>query len=588
MQNLKVSYKFSFSAAQTHYLDVEHIFEGVEGQSVQFQLPAWRPGRYVLQNFAKNIQKWQAVGSDGSILPSRKLTKDLWEVTTLGHTTISVKLKYHAAELNAGSTYLSGEQLYVNPVTCCLYIPGFEHLPCTAQLDIPATWKVACALPMGQNRILKAGSFHELCDSPWIAGIRLQEHVYEVGGTRFHIWFRGEFKPDWPRIANDFERFTQKQLELFGSFPFDEYHFLIHVRTEKSYHGVEHLASTVITLGPSYDLLKEAMYPELLGISSHELFHAWNIKAIRPAEMLPYNYSKENYSFLGYVAEGITTYYGDLMLYRGGCFTDFDYFRTLHEQFMKHFHNYGRFNMSVAQASWDTWLDGYEKGVPDRKVSIYTEGCLIALMADLYIRRATNNARSLDDTMRLLYDRFGKTGLGYTETDYQLALEEAAGTTMQWLFDLYYHGTTDFEPLLTEMLGYVGVELRKTRSRMYFENRFGFKVSYINNRSARITEVAPGSLAEKAQLKVDDEITAINNIRVLGNLKEWCKYFQEETVALTVINPSSTRIVELTPGPERYYLTYWPHHNPNATEQQCANYLAWTGRKHAYAGKNNG
>jgi predicted metalloprotease with PDZ domain len=584
MDGMGISYRFTYSAAHTHYLDIETTVTGIKGPVLHLQLPAWRPGRYVLQNFAKNIQKWQALAPDGTILPHRKLTKDLWEVQTMGHGTVAVRTNYHAAELNAGSTYLSAEQMYVNPITCCLYMPGMEHLPCTVQLDIPDNWQVACALPM-QGRMLQAESYHRLADSPWIAGLRLQCHTYTVGGTQFHICFRGEFKPDWPRIEADFARFTRQQLNLFGSFPFTHYHFLIHVRTEKAYHGVEHQDSTVITLGPSYDLLKEAMYPELLGISSHELFHAWNIKSIRPVEMLPYDYSKENYSPLGYVAEGVTTYYGDLMLYRGGCFTDFDFFRTLHDLMMKHFHNYGRFNQSVAEASWDTWLDGYEKGVPDRKVSIYTEGALIALMADLYIRRATANARSMDTVLRNLYEQYGATGRGYTEADYLRLLTEAAGEDMTWLMKDYYHGTTDIEPLLTELLAYVGVEMRKTRSRMYFENRFGFKVSYINNRAAKITDVAPGSIADRACLKVDDEISAINGIRVAGNLKEWCKYFQEETVTLTVSSAAAAREVQLRPGTERYYLTYWPHHQPKATPEQMENYRAWGGRDHAYAPK---
>jgi predicted metalloprotease with PDZ domain len=135
------------------------------------------------------------------------------------------------------------------------------------------------------------------------------------------------------------------------------------------------------------------------------------------------------------------------------------------------------------------------------------------------------------------------------------------------------------------LLAYVGVEMRKTRSRMYFENRFGFKVSYINNRAAKITDVAPGSIADRACLKVDDEISAINGIRVAGNLKEWCKYFQEETVTLTVSSAAAAREVQLRPGTERYYLTYWPHHQPKATPEQMENYRAWGGRDHAYAPK---
>ena len=137
-------------------------------------------------------------------------------------------------------------------------------------------------------------------------------------------------------------------------------------------------------LGPSY-VVFDAVYPDLLGVSSHELYHTWNVKAIRPIELFPYDFTKENYSELGYLCEGVTTYMGDLFLFKSNVFSEEEYFNELNQQLQKHFDNPGRFNYSVAASSFDTWLDGYVPGVPNRKVSIYTEGCLIALVCDLMI-----------------------------------------------------------------------------------------------------------------------------------------------------------------------------------------------------------
>jgi predicted metalloprotease with PDZ domain len=186
---------------------------------------------------------------------------------------------------------------------------------------------------------------------------------------------------------------------------------------------VEHTNSTVIALGPSYGVMNNKGYEDLLGVSSHELFHAWNIKTIRPVEMMPYDYSRENYSRLGYVAEGVTTYYGDVMLLRSGVFTEEQYLKTFNELLEKHFNNFGRLNLSVADSSFDTWLDGYKQGVPGRKASIYTEGALCAFMLDIIIRKNSNNKRSLDDLMRLLYEEFGKKQRGYSEGEYKSAAE---------------------------------------------------------------------------------------------------------------------------------------------------------------------
>jgi predicted metalloprotease with PDZ domain len=180
--------------------------------------------------------------------------------------------------------------------------------------------------------------------------------------------------------------------------------------------------------------MRKELYDELLGVSSHELFHTWNVKNIRPKEMLPYKYNTENYATTGYIYEGITTYYGDLMLYRSGIFSDADYFRTLTQQFQKHLDNHGRFNYSVAASSFDTWLDGYVPGVPNRKVSIYTEGCLLAFIADAQIRKQTLNNSSLDDVMSALYNDFGKNNIGYTANDYQTIIENITGQNWNHFF----------------------------------------------------------------------------------------------------------------------------------------------------------
>ena len=573
------SYRLIYQNPHRQFLHVEMTVNDVSGSTLQLQLPAWRPGRYELANFAKNIQQFKAFGDKGQALVFRKVTKDLWEIDCAGCSKVKVDYNYYAAVINAGSTYISEGQLYVNPVNCLFYVPERIDASVTVQLSVPEHWQVACAMQRPKRFELVAADYHELADSPFIASPSLQHNSFEAGNVLFHVWFQGQFKPDWERILRDFQKFAANQIEAMGDFPVKEYHFIFQIRTYPTYHGVEHQNSTVITLGPSYDILKEVLYDEFLGISSHELYHAWNVKALRPADMLPYDYTRENYTRLGYVAEGVTTYAGDLFLYRSGVFSDFDFFKNVHKLFQRHFHNYGRFNLSVADSSFDTWLDGYDKGIPDRKTSIYTEGAVLAMMMDISIRRDTANRNGLMDVMRLLYQRHAKQGLGYTEADYQAAIEELAGRSYASFFTDFYYGTKDVDPLLTELLAYVGLSIRNIRSRLYFENRFGFNVKYIREKSAEITDIAPDSIADKAGLKAGDEITAINDIRLLGNLKEWCKYFMEETVTLTVNSGGDTTKITLTPTDEFYYRTRWPEKDRTATDAQKANYLAWTGRE---------
>lgn len=572
-----MNYRISFQDPHKHFIDIEARIDTSDQDTLMLQLPAWRPGRYELANFAKNIQKWEVIDAGGSNLKNDKVSKDRWQIDCADADEVRVRYNFYANELNGGSTYLDADQLYVNPINCCLYEVGKEDEPCLLHLDIPKDYEVATGLKREGDH-WRATSFHQLVDCPFIASASLQHGEYVVEGVLFHLWFQGEFKPDWERIIHEFSAFTKVQMEVMGGFPVNEYHFLFQITTASSYHGVEHSNSTVVLLGPSYDILKPAKWFDFLGVSSHELFHTWNVKAIRPIEMQPYDYSKENYTKLGYVAEGVTTYYGDLFLYRSKGFTDFEYFKELHQLFQRHFHNYGRFNLSVAGSSYDTWLDGYVKGIPDRKTSIYTEGAMVALLLDLSIRQETNSQKSLDDVMRLLNDQFGKTGIGYSESDYLRIVNEVAGVDFQEFFDTYYYGTPDLLPKLEETLAFVGLEIKDVRSRLYFENRFGFKVNYVEGRSARITDVAPGSIADRSKMKIGDEIVSINGIRVLGNLKEWCKYFQEETITLTINGEDDTHKVNLTPTEERYYRSRWPQKMKDASADQKRHFEAWTKR----------
>jgi predicted metalloprotease with PDZ domain len=279
---------------------------------------------------------------------------------------------------------------------------------CFIELDLPDNYQTVTSMRLLNPKLIRADDYHQLVDSPLIASPALQHNLYYVDNIMFNIWFQGSCKPDWGRIIQDFSRFTAEQIKTMGSFPSAEFHFLVQAMPYKFYHGVEHLHSTVLAIGPGSELMDEGLYTDFVGVASHELFHVWNVKTVRPQDLLPYDYSKENYSRLGFVYEGVTTYYGDLFLARCGVYDAGQFFTEINHRLQKHMDSFGRANMSVADASFDTWLDGYVPGIPHRKTSIYDEGCLTALMTDLLIRKTTGSQASLDDVMRILYEDFGK------------------------------------------------------------------------------------------------------------------------------------------------------------------------------------
>lgn len=579
-----MKYIVSYKQPHHHYLDIEFIADGLQSEFTEIQLPSWRPGRYELGNFAKNIQYLQAFDQDGNPLNFEKITKDRWKVHTKNSSTLHIRYNYFSNELNAGSTFLDASQLYVNPVNCFVYIPSELQDACEVELRVPSNYKIACGLRQhvnGNVHSLYANDFHELVDSPFIASDSLQHNKFNCEGVEFNFWFQGECRLDWERLTNDFMKFCSFQLQMMKKAPFQHYHFLFQILPYRMYHGVEHVNSTVITLGPGFNLMKDELYEDLLGVSCHELFHAWNIKTIRPVEMYPYDYSKENYSRLGYVCEGVTTYYGDQILSRCRVFSEEQYFQTLVERLQKHLDNFGRFNLSVADSSYDTWLDGYVPGIPNRKTSIYDEGCLLAFITDIFIRSKSKNTCSLDDVMVHLYNEFALLGKGYSEADYKGIVEYYANYSFDEITDRYINKAADYKPAICDALDYIGCELLEYPSARYHEHALGIKVSETNG-GCKITAVYPSGIADMAGVSINDEIIGINNISIKpdypGNsFTDWCNYFADQPLLLTLSSNFRIKQLELLPAPATFYKTVKIQKRGNASKAQMENYRLWCG-----------
>lgn len=525
-----INYTLCSEKPHRHFIQFEAEFPA-QGELTLLQLPSWRPGRYELGNFAQNIRAFKAYADEGGNLQFRKISKDTWEVKTSGISRFKISYEYYASVINAGSSYLGEKLLYVNPVNCFFYIPGQESEEFEINLDVPEAYQIAGQLEKNdQTKTLKANGVQELMDSPFIASPNLSCTSYKCGNTTFNIWIEGSHNLDMQQMLDEFSAFTEAQIKAFGDIPCVEYDFLFFFLPYKAYHGVEHERSTVITLGPADALLKKSFYNELLGVSCHELYHTWNIKNIRPAEMMPYAFDRENYSRLGYVAEGVTTYFGDQFLHRSNVFSDEEYLHQLSILVQRHMDNPGRKNFSVAESSFDTWLDGYTPGIPWRKVSIYNEGALCAFICDVEILKATRGESSLDDVMNLLYERFGKTSTGYTENDYKQLLEEVSGISFDSIFNDLIWGTADFLPYLESAFDRVGLKLNREDSSVFSERCWGCRI----NSSNKITSVLPDSNADRSGLWIDDQVVAINDRSCSHDLQDLAASFDTDELSLTI------------------------------------------------------
>lgn len=575
---MAIYYKLSSSNPASHFAEIEMRVNTNQSSEVFFQLPSWRPGRYEIGNFSKNIRKWKAYNSKNEVLPFRKISKDLWVVSADGVEEVTIKYEYYCSQLDAGACWIDDEQIYINPVHCFFYVTERLHEECILELNVPTNYRVATSMQKSGDKILLAEDYHEFVDSPFIASPTLQIKNYEVGGVDFHICFQGEVQPDWPRILADFKAFTEVQIKMMGSFPVDEYFFLIQILPTKFYHGVEHLRNTVLALGPGSQLMNEEVYTDFVGVACHELFHSWNVKTIRPIEMMPYDYTRENYSRLGFVYEGVTTYYGDQILARADVYTVDQFLEELNSRVQKHFDNFGRHNLSVADSSFDTWLDGYTPGVPGRKTSIYDEGCLVAMMTDLLIRKNTNHLSSLDDVMRNLFNDFGKKSRGYTDHDYISLVSHCAKSNMADFFLDFVYGTEDDSDILNEVLDYAGLELKTRPSQIDSERFFGFKTSS-KNETTKATSIYPESPAFKSGMEKDDEIIAINEMKVENNLQELLFVNRDNKIVLTIITPmKKLKDLAIEKDGNEYFSKYSIVRNKNISDPQKEFFKMWIGK----------
>jgi len=520
-----------------------HLFEvtctvadpAAEGQC--FRLPAWIPGSYMIREFARNIVTLHAE-ADGRAVAVAKLDKHTWRAApvpggaalTLRYRVYAWDLSVRAAHLDAGHGFFNGPSVFLAP-------DGAGGRPCTVDLLPPpaalaSDWQVATTLApatgeagaaevMGFGRY-RAANYDELIDHPVEMG-RFTHAAFEAGGVRHEIALTGRHDCDSERLCADLARICAWQIALFGApAPVDRYLFLVMVVGE-GYGGLEHRASTAL-LASRAALPYRGMstlgdgYMGFLGLCSHEYFHTWNVKRIKPAAFTPYDLANENYTRLLWAFEGFTSYYDDLALVRSGVIACEDYLALLGKTIAGVLRGSGRLRQSVAESSFDAWIKYYrqDENAPNAIVSYYAKGALVALALDLQLRAASEGRTSLDDVMRLLWQRHGQTGVGVAEDGMFAIVEEvaergAAGTGRHlacWLENAV-HGTDDLP--LAPLLEPFGIDWRCEPSNQ--APALGIKLA-AGNGEAKLAHVHDGGPAQAAGLSAGDVLVAFDGLRV--------------------------------------------------------------------------
>jgi len=491
-------YHFECKIPTSQFIQITLDIRPSNSGELTLQFPAWRAGRYQIANYAENIRGFHIVDDHGNAVTTRKISKDAWVFRTENKSSYSVQYEYFAGKMDAGSAWVDDEQVYINFINCCPEVKEMPRSQVTLSYSLSNWPESICTLPRAEQDIYRARDYQDLVDSTLLAAKKLTKWNYRLDDTNFNSWIHGKIHFEKELFISRFKKFAETLIRDFGEFPEKEYHFIFQLLPYKHYHGVEHRRGTVITFGPAESLNQPEVMEELLGVSCHELYHAWNVCRIRPQELLPYDFSKENYTQAGLILEGITTYMGDLYLLKSGVYDLTTYLKHAEKTLSRETAHFGWKNYTILESSFDLWLDGYTPGIPDRKVNIYTRGALLAWSMDILLLK---QGSSLAVVMKKMWQQFGKPLLGYSLDDFESIVthEFADPSEIKSFFLNFIHGYEDLFPYFTLLLTNIGIEISDVYGNDILLHQCGIRTSP----ERIITQVHPDSKAFHVLMRND-------------------------------------------------------------------------------------
>lgn len=574
MPNTKMNYTLSMPEPSNHYFNVVIFLNELPAAENEFslKLPVWRPGRYLIFDFASGVQEFSACDEDGNFLKWRKTDKSTWLIAKGSLTTITVKYKVFANEFSLRTRGLDDTHGFVNGTAVFMYNEELQDNPLTLKVIPYSNWHVTTGLenPGGDPNEFVAPNYDYLVDCPLEIGTQT-DFSFNVKGKEHIISFYGEANYDKQKLIDDFSIIIKKNFAFWGSVPYDKYVFIVHC-TPQSGGGTEHINSTVVGVRPAA-FETEAGYSSFLSLISHEFFHTWNVKQLKPKGLTPFDYTKENYTSELWIAEGGTSYYDGLMLVRTDKIGVDEFFKEISRGAEDERRRPGNRVQSVAESSFDAWVKFWRRTANsyNSESDYYSKGSHVCIVLDLEIRNASANKRSLDDVFRAMYERFPLDVKGYTNEDFQSVCEGFAGIKLDKFFNDYVTGTSPIE--WEKFLGYAGLELKSDDSTMapvvgLYASKKGDKIV--------IDDVLSGSASEKAGLIPEDEIVAFDGLKLpYEEMEKRVKALNEgESVNLTVFRNDKLKEFKISLANKKM-ANYYIEKIKNPTALQKSIYEKW-------------
>lgn len=561
-----VDYELRFRAPNTHLLEVTIRASDLSGEFAEFAMPAWAPGSYVIQDYAANVHGFRATTLQGTPLPWHKTDKQTWRIELRGEKALVVSYLVYANTLANNQAQYNDRHAFLAGPAVWMYLVGGKTRPVRLTIQAPQGWRIATGLARDAENRFTAPDYDWFADCP-IEISDFVEHSFASDGATYHFVVHDILgRKDFQRFLADTRKIVSQITALFSvngrpAAPFSDYWFIFHL-WPGGRGGLEHLNSTQINFSTDWDSTRPAGrygsdYVLKLAVASHEFFHTWNVKRFRPRPLGPFDYSREVHTPSLWLSEGITSYYGDLVLVRAGLISPEEYLDNISQLITAFEQEPGRRLRSLEETSWDTWFRAdrfrQETNLLNTTYSYYDGGQLLGHLLDFAIRHATGNRRSLDDWMRLLYDRYSLPLPGFNPDDLVRTASEVAGTDLTDFFARYVSGR---EPWPYEQyFGYAGIAVE--RSTAPDEPWLGASTSQDESGFARVSNVLPDSPAERGGLDRGDLILALGGRSVKHD--EFLAALHErkpgDLLTLTVSRLGHLKdiTVRLGPNPHTYF-----------------------------------
>lgn len=512
-------YQIEFDDYRQHLIHVTLRF--LANPTQVLSLPTWIPGSYLIREFSKHIESVKAYDEAGRQLQINKFEKNKWRLYNTDHELITVEYDVYAYDLSVRGAYVDQTRLYVNPACICLGLQDQEESAIEVEVFLPeelkhfqiATGLESRSLVKGRYT-LKANNYAQLIDAPFELADQTR-FSFEANGIPHEFVVSGQHTMNAARMKQDLEKICSTEISMFGSAPFENYTFMT-MATGNSYGGLEHPNSTSL-ISPRDDFPKanepvepSADYQRFLGLCSHEYFHSWLVKFIRPENFANYDLDQEGYTSLLWIFEGFTSYYDDLILYRSGVISQAAYLKLLKGQIDRYLQNPGRFIQSVSESSFDAWIKFYrqDENSNNAGTSYYNKGCLVALSLDLGLRL---RGSSLDALMRRLYENTQK-GMQVNERTIVELCNELTGDN--WIEQINHLINTTDELPLDQLFPEFGLSYSLQNEKAL---PFGLKVAE-KAEGVIIQQARRDGVGAKAGLSANDVIIAIDGLKASEKL----------------------------------------------------------------------